>query len=351
MTSMILNYFGSKARIIESLDKVIGPLINKNTVFGDLFAGTGVVGSFYKNKVKRMVSNDMELYSYVLNKALMQSVFSPKLNRIIQSLNIHAFKHPVKGLIWKYFSPHNEAYRRMFFTCQNAMMIDSVRLQLNRMYRTKIINYKEFIFLLGSLLYSVSRFANTASTFRAYLKQFSHRSLRQFTLYPIHINNTMVGKHKVIKNCALKTASKMAFDIVYLDPPYNSNHYGGYYSFYNYLCLYNPSVRIKGVAGVTKHYNKSSFGLSMTSRSAFADLVNRLDSKYIVMSYNNFGILPKHFIIQTLLKKGSVYLFKFINRNYKPNKSIQSNYVIEYIFLCKIDNKHAFKEVWMKSNK
>ena len=34
----------------------------------DIFAGTGIVGKTFKTSVKKVISNDIEYYSYVLNK-------------------------------------------------------------------------------------------------------------------------------------------------------------------------------------------------------------------------------------------------------------------------------------------
>lgn len=347
---MILNYFGSKARIIEHIDKVISPLINKNTVFGDLFAGTGCVSNFYKNRARRVVSNDMELYSYVLNKALTQCVFTARLQKVISNINDVIQNKPIKGLVWKHFSPNSNVHNRMYFTCDNAMRIDATRIIISKMFCSGDIGYKEFMFLLASLLFSVSRVANTAGTFRAYLKHFSSRASKSFILLPIHKQHVIYGHHNVIKNCALKTACKLAFDVVYLDPPYNANHYGGYYSFYNYLCLYNPRVKLTGVSGVMKHYNKSIFGFSLTCKSSFSKLIKNLNTKHIIMSYNSNGVLSKSDIVNILLTRGSVTLYKFMNRNYKPNKSIRDNYVTEFLFVCDchLEKRRHVKEVWLK---
>ena len=37
-------------------------------IFCDIFAGTGIVGRTFKTSVKKVISNDIEYYSYVLNK-------------------------------------------------------------------------------------------------------------------------------------------------------------------------------------------------------------------------------------------------------------------------------------------
>lgn len=340
---MILNYFGSKARSIEKINRVIAPLLNKETVFGDLFAGTGVVSNHFKNSVKQVISNDLELYSYVLNRALLTTVYTQRLQELVQSLNNI---EPIKGLVYYNYSP---ACDKLFFTCENAQKIDAVRTKLNNMYQSKHINYKEFIFLLASLLYSVTRYANTAGTFRAFLKKFHCRSTRQFVLSPVHTDRVQHGHHKVINQDALKSCSQYKYDVVYLDPPYNSHHYGAYYSFFNYLCIYSADVKISENTGVMLEYNKSSFGLKQTVYSSFQKLYKDIKAEKIFLHYNSNGILSKKDIMRILLEKGegAITVYKFVNRNYKPNAMIKNNSVIDYLFLFEKGANHDIREIWM----
>ncbi len=66
-----MNYIGSKFKlsswIQEEVKKVVGNDLSQK-VFCDIFAGTGIVGRTFKKEVKQVISNDMEHYSYVLNK-------------------------------------------------------------------------------------------------------------------------------------------------------------------------------------------------------------------------------------------------------------------------------------------
>lgn len=356
MSAVLSGYFGSKARMLKVLDNYIKPLLQsgKNKlIFGDLFAGTGLVGSHYASLTKKVVSSDQELYSYVLSKAMLQTVYTSKLQRLIIYLNK---LKPVKGLIYKYFSPNKQGEIsnqnvRMFFTCENAMKMDAIRIEINRMFKSKKITYKEFVFLLGSLMHTTSKYANCAANFRAYLKQFNPRSSRNFVLVPIHTNHVHYAKHSVIKNDCLKVARHEKLDIVYLDPPYSNTCYGSYYSFYNYLCMYNKNVILKGIAGVVSHYNKSSFGAAATSRGSFNKLFKTLargSTKYIIMSYNSNGMIKKNEFVKMLMTIGSVKLLKMWSLNFKTHSNVRENKVIEYIFIVNLkDTKRSFYESWI----
>ena len=66
-----MNYIGSKNKlssfIFETVTKVAGSDLSQ-TVFCYLFAGTGIVGRTFKPHVKHVIANDVEFYSYVLNR-------------------------------------------------------------------------------------------------------------------------------------------------------------------------------------------------------------------------------------------------------------------------------------------
>ena len=67
-----MNYIGSKLKLCQNflpntIKSVCGEDLSQKT-FCDIFAGTGIVGRTFKTSVKKVISNDIEYYSYVLNK-------------------------------------------------------------------------------------------------------------------------------------------------------------------------------------------------------------------------------------------------------------------------------------------
>jgi adenine-specific DNA-methyltransferase len=49
----------------ESIEKVVP---TTDYTFSDLFAGTGIVGRYFKKKGHKVIANDWQYYSYVLNR-------------------------------------------------------------------------------------------------------------------------------------------------------------------------------------------------------------------------------------------------------------------------------------------
>ena len=77
-----MNYIGSKLSLLPFINQIIGELVGKDLsdkVFCDLFAGTGIVGRSFKNKVKKVIANDWEYYSYVINRNYIGNHTRPKV--------------------------------------------------------------------------------------------------------------------------------------------------------------------------------------------------------------------------------------------------------------------------------
>lgn len=366
---MILNYIGSKVRLLPAISRVVEPLIEEcckktggdGVCIGDLFSGTGVVAaSFAKHpRVKRIVANDQELYSFIINSALLHCVYTPKLQKIIGYLNGSCLKG-ISGLVTQNFSPYG-ACNRMFFTVENARRIDAMRIAIQAMLNGGKISQNEYWFLLASLFCACSRYSNTASCFRAYLKTYSDRSKRPLILTPVHKNNYKCGNVECVvrKSNALdavKARECGELNIVYLDPPYSSSHYGSYYSFFNYLALYDPACSIYGVAGVIRDYNKSTFGIKLTAKGALNELMQKLADlktvKYVVMSYNEDGVLKEDELTTILKRYGSVVTYKLWNKKFKPNKLVVSDKVKDFIIVVSMDdtgsNFGGVQDVWLE---
>ena len=65
-----MNYIGSKNKLSDFIKQSVYQVVGKdlsNKIFCDLFAGTGIVGRNFKSETKKVISNDFEFYSYVLN--------------------------------------------------------------------------------------------------------------------------------------------------------------------------------------------------------------------------------------------------------------------------------------------
>ena len=66
-----MRYIGNKNRLINKIDEFVKNNITEEcSTFCDLFAGTGSIGLYFKNKYN-IISNDYMYFSYILNKGLL----------------------------------------------------------------------------------------------------------------------------------------------------------------------------------------------------------------------------------------------------------------------------------------
>jgi len=337
---MILSYLGSKKTLLPQLESVIRPLFKSGecSTFCDLFMGSGCVANYFAKKcegVTHVMGNDMELYSYVLGKGLLCCPYSVKLARVIDSFNAGDCVRVVNGLIWKHFSRD-----RLYFKADNAVAIDTVRVGIHRLFESGIVTWNEFLFLLASLLKSASLVANTSGTFRAHLKTLAKKADRSFKLVPVHTDYLPCRAKTTVfkKNATMFAGNHSVQHCVYIDPPYNNVHYSAYYSFLNYLCMYDKNVELVGT-GIIRDYYKSPFGLARTAYHEFCKLFHQLQvrgTKYIIMSYSSRAILPIHILCDLMKSFGFVSVLQTRHRKYISNNKFKGQSVTEYIMKLKL---------------
>jgi adenine-specific DNA-methyltransferase len=333
-----LNYIGCKNTLFNSILKVCNDNIGdklKEMHFLDIFAGTGIVGFNMQPKCKKISSNDLEYYSYVINYALLISNYSNKIQILIDDCNK---LESIEGLIYKNFSPNSNC-ERMFFTPENAKKCDAIRVHINKLYEIESITQNEYYFLLASLLVSIDKFANTTSIYGAYLKKFKNSALKSLILKPIHnrIDNINNEVFNMLSEDLTQTENK--WDVVYMDPPYNQRVYAANYSPLNYIAKYDSTIIINGKTGLISNYNKSNFSSKINVENAFKLIVENIKTLYIVLSYNNEGLLSYETIKNILLQKGNVKLYKIKYNKFKAKKDNKTpTYVEEYIWFVKCND-------------
>lgn len=339
---MTLNYIGSKKTLLPFLDYVICSNVEEKGTFGDLFAGTGIVGDYFSKKGFIVTGNDKENYSYVVNHASLKSSYNRKLKKLIQSLNE---LKGVSGLIHKCYSPSGD---RMFFTEDNAKKADVIRVKIEELKEEKEINDDEYYFLLASLLQSLDKVANTTSVYGAFLKKFKKNASEPLVITPIHkLKNS--GKNKVTRKDVLEITDK--FDAIYLDPPYVARQYGANYCPLNFLVEYDEKIELRGKTGLYDYY-KSPFASKSKAKEAFEKMFEVLtkNCSNIFLSYNNQGILTLDEMVNIMKEYGSVTTYKYSYKKYQAVKSRGGN-TEEYIHYLKCGDENDTKEIQVIKDK
>jgi len=332
-----LNYIGSKFKlsswIEEEVESVVGSdLCDK--IFCDIFAGTGIVGRTFKKSVKQVIANDLEYYSYVLNKNYIQNHEEIKdKEKYIEKLN----NLPLidSGFIYKNYCMGGGS-NRQYFSDKNGKKIDTIRSKIKEWYDNKEIDDDLYFFLLASLIESADKVANTASVYGAFLKHLKKSAQKELALEGANfIQND--NSHQVFNEDSNKLIKSISGDILYLDPPYNQRQYGSNYHILNTIAKYDNFIP-KGKTGL-REYNRSSYCKKSEVKLSFEDLIKNADFKYIFLSYNNEGLMSKG-DVETIMKKYGKYDLitkeyqrfkadKTEARNHKTDKTYEYLHILE----------------------
>ncbi|MDO9276595.1 MAG: DNA adenine methylase, partial [Lutibacter sp.] len=178
-----MNYIGSKHKLSSFLKDAITETVGKdlsNLVFCDLFAGTGSVGKTFKPIVKQVIANDVEFYSYVLNRNYIGNHQPMIFEERISFLN--NLKESEGFVFHNYSENGNEG--RLYFSAENGKKIDAIRQQIEIWKKSKEISEDDYYFLLASLIESADKVANTASVYGAYLKKMKKSAQKEMILKP-----------------------------------------------------------------------------------------------------------------------------------------------------------------------
>lgn len=345
-----MNYIGSKLSLLEFLENSIKKVAKKEChVFCDLFAGTGIVGSYFKRKGFKVISNDIQYYSYVLNRHYIQNhkplefkglfnVITNLKNSEIQQrqgivLDYLNNKKGEKGFIYNNYclgGTKNEAEQRLYFSDENGARCDAIRQEIEGWKNRKVINENEYYFLLASLIESIDKYANTASVYGAFLKSLKKSALRPLILRPAEliINDQ---EHEVYNEDINSVVKKIKGDILYLDPPYNQRQYATNYHILETIAKYdNPEIH--GKTGLREYEKQKSLYCSKNKvKKSFKELIMNADVKYIFLSYNNEGLMSAGDIKEIMSQKGDYGYFtreysRFkadSSREYKAEKTIE----------------------------
>ncbi|PTI97614.1 DNA adenine methylase [Staphylococcus simulans] len=347
-----MRYIGSKVLLLEEIKKLIDKNVSgEEKVFLDLFSGTNSVSEYFKKRYE-IITNDILYFSYVNSKAIIENNDYLSFKKLgfdpFEFLNDekNALNYTGSDYYTNHYTPTGDA---MYFTETNGKRIDFIRNTIDDWYKENLLDDYEYYYLLSSLIESIPYVSNITGTYGAFLKHWDKRALKNLKIKPLKVINNGYN-NKSYNEDANELVKKIKADITYIDIPYNNRQYAS-----NYHLLENIAKNNKPkLKGKTKIFDwshlKSKYSMKLKAYDTLEDLIKNLDTTYIVLSYNDEGIIEYNDLLE-LLKKYSitndVEVVKIPYRKYKSKITSKKIDLYEYIFFLqknKVVNSKIMKE-------
>lgn len=323
-------YLGNKYKLLNFIRSIVDKECEDVNVIADIFAGTGAVSSAFTDKT--LITNDILYSNYICHLAWFgkQKYSLNKVKKLILFYNsITPFKE-------NYMSDN---FSNTFFSYENCKKIGFIREDIESRFNSSEINEKERALLITSLLYSMDKIANTCGHYDAYIK---NGKLDKKLELLLPTPETNLKNNQIFNKDANELVKEISADLVYIDPPYNSRQYCDAYHLLENVAKWNKP-KVSGIARKMNRDSLKSDYCTSQATEAFRNLVNNIQAKYILLSYNNMETkgnsrsnakISDEDILSILKTKGEVKVFSQQYKAFTTGKSnIKGNE--ERLFLCK----------------
>lgn len=323
-------YLGNKYKLLDFIRGVVAGECEGVETIADIFAGTGAVSSAFADR--RLITNDIMYSNYICNFAWFGA---QKYNP--QTIIDYVVKYNAA-------SPKRENYMSKnfadtFFGRADCIKIGYIRGDIESSFKAGAINERERAILITSLLYAMDKIANTCGHYDAYIQGASFD--KPLELYVPQASNDNNPGNMCYNTDANGLVRKIPADLVYIDPPYNSRQYCDAYHVLENVARWSKP-KVYGVARKMDRTKLKSDYCTIKAAEAFADLIGGINSRYILLSYNNMADkgndrsnakISDEDIMKILGNKGEVKVF---SESYKAFSTGKTNLPEneERLFLC-----------------
>ncbi|AUB31735.1 DNA adenine methylase [Spiroplasma floricola] len=334
-------YIGNKNKLTSWIFETIEKEMNINTEFIDIFAGTGAVGFYFAEKGYNTILNDNLFHNYVIYRAFnsFDNIDQEKLSNIIDKYNNKKYEYLFDNYI-------SEIYGNRYFSKTEAFKIGEIREDIEKKFKSKIINEDEKYYLITSLMFGADKIANTVGHYESFLNnQHFDKNLELKTLF-VQKYSSKITPFNMDANLLIKNLNQEN-SILYLDPPYNARQYINFYHVLENIAIWNKPTEFQGKSmKFLRDHLKSEYSRSK-AKHFLKELINSSKSKVILMSYNNTynasstasnNKITEQDIIEIFEEYGKVEIYE---KPYKSFNSGKTNFIDhkEILYVCKRSNR------------
>ena len=354
LSKQIITYIGNKRGLLKEINEELVLIKERLQVkkldCADLFSGSGVVARLLKQHARVLYVNDLEEYSRIINECYLSN------NSEFDFISYGFYKEHIRekmrrglieGIIARNYAPLDDENiqfgERVFYTRKNAMRIDTIREEIEKLPLDK---QKYF---LAPLLYEASVHVNTAGIFKGFYKdvktgigKYGGTAENALTRIkgeielPLPILSEFECECKIYQQDTNELVKLLPhIDVAYIDPPYNQHPYGSNYFMLNLIVKNKIEGGISRVSGIPNNWNRSEYNKKAKAIIAFEDLIKNLDAKYAIISYNSEGFIRFSEMEEMLKKYGNVRIREISYNTYRGSRNLKNRdlYVSEYLFV------------------
>ncbi len=354
LTTQIITYIGNKRSLLDFIGKAVNIVkkrMSKDKLeILDIFSGSGIVSRYLKQHSSKLITNDLEEYSYILNSCYLSNKKDLDMTKIVtwfNYLNEEIGKGFNPGFISEMYAPKDlnaiNKGERCFYTPYNAKYIDTCRKLIEKVPE----DIRKFY--IAPLLTEASIKNNTSGVFKGFYKnsetglgQFGgnnrdalSRITREISL-PFPVFSNFDCEVKIYCKDANKLVDEIEeVDLVYMDPPYNQHPYGSNYFMLNLIKSYKKPKEISEVSGIPKNWNRSSYNKPKEAYNQLLDLCKKIKAKFLLISFNSDGFIKKAEMLELLSRVGRVEVMETKYNTFRGSRNLRERniHVSEYLYL------------------
>ena len=378
LQNQLITYIGNKRALLDFIGCGVGEvqkrLGRQKLSCLDLFAGSGIVSRYLKQYASAITVNDLENYSCIINRCYLSNKskidlekltslhanLCKKIDRKLALLEKSEGGYKTAGFISELYAPADENQiekgERCFYTPYNAAYLDLARQLIEKEVPAELRD-----FFIAPLLSEASIHANTAGIFKGFYKnsktgkgQFGGNGrnalsrIRGKIALPFPVFSDYNCKSRVF-SCDANTlvqdpalyekayTTDGLFDLAYFDPPYNQHPYGSNYFMLNLIADYKrpDADNISRVSGIPRDWNRSDYNKKRKVAEVFVELVRNVRARYVLVSFNSEGFIPRDEMIELLSSCGKVEVLEADYNAFRGSRNLSGReiHVKEFLFL------------------
>ncbi len=302
----MIKYLGSKRRLVPVLAEILERARARTAL--DLFTGTTRVAQAFKAARAEVTAVDTTRCASVLAGCYVATDADTVDRRALEKAVAEMNRLPGRaGYVTETF-----CVRSRFFQPHNGQRIDAVRQAIDAEYRGSVLEPV----LLTSLMEAADRVDSTTGVQMAYVKQWAPRSFRPLEL---RVPDLLPGPGHAVRGDACAVVSGLgAFDLAYLDPPYNQHRYEANYHIWETLVAWDDPSHY-GVACKRTEIRdgpRSAFNSRRTMAGSLAQVIGDVQADVVVLSYNDESWVGLAALIEMCRARGHVEVLAFPSNRY-----------------------------------